>query len=146
MSTPTSIRFDAPVSERLSSYVSRHPGLTRSSVAARYVDEGLRMDEHPGIVFRDGPAGRRATVVGGPDVWEVVRAVRAARRAEPELPDVELLAMLEDNTGVAERLLRVALDYWGAYPVEVDRMVEHADTAEAEHVAAASRAAGLMRG
>jgi hypothetical protein len=28
----------------------------------------------PGIVFKDGPAGRRAALVDGPDVWEVIRA------------------------------------------------------------------------
>lgn len=27
------------------------------------------MDEHPGIVFRSGPAGRRAGLAGGPDIW-----------------------------------------------------------------------------
>jgi hypothetical protein len=32
----------------------------------------LRRDEHPLITFRDGAAGRRAAVVGGPDVWEIV--------------------------------------------------------------------------
>ena len=63
------------------SYVSRHPGLTASSVAARLVDEGLRMEEHPGVIFRNGPMGRRATLVGGPDVWEVIRALRSAREA-----------------------------------------------------------------
>jgi hypothetical protein len=31
-----------------------------------------------GIVFRDGPAGRRAVVIGGPDVWEVIAAARSA--------------------------------------------------------------------
>ena len=35
-----------------------------------YVDEGTRMDEHPGIVFRGGPTGPRAALAGGPDVWE----------------------------------------------------------------------------
>jgi hypothetical protein len=31
------------------------------------------MNAHPGIVCRDGPAGRRPGVVGGPDVWEVIQ-------------------------------------------------------------------------
>ncbi len=102
------------------------------------------MDEHPGIMFRDGPAGRRATVVGGPDVWEIVRAVKAARSAEPKLPDRALLTMLEENTGVSRRMLRTALDYWGAYPDEVNALVEYAERAEAEHAAAAERAAALL--
>ncbi|CCG03093.1 hypothetical protein [Blastococcus saxobsidens] len=145
MTTPTSIRFDAPVTARLASYVARHPGLTRSAVAARYVDEGLRMDEHPGILFREGPTGRRATVVGGPDVWEVIRAVKAARSAEPELSDEELMAMLEDNTGVPRRMIRMALDYWGAYPEEVDALVAYADRVEGECATAADRETSLLR-
>jgi hypothetical protein len=113
-------------------------------VAARYVDEGLRMDEHPGILFREGPTGRRATVVGGPDVWEIVRAVKAARAAEPTLSDGELLALLEENTGVPRRMLHVALDYWGGYPDEVEALVDYAEHADAEQAAAADRAAALL--
>ena len=144
MPAPTSVRFDEPVTKRLASYVARHPGATRSAVAARYVDEGLRMDEHPGILFRDGPSGRRATVVGGPDVWEVVRVVRSARLHEPELSEPELVAMLEDSTGVPERMIRTALGYWSAYPEEVEALVEHADRSEREGLAAAGRAGELL--
>ncbi|MGN6330689.1 MAG: hypothetical protein ACTHOD_03435 [Motilibacteraceae bacterium] len=141
---PTSIRFEEPVVERLASYVARHPGLTRSAVAARYVDEGLRMEEHPGILFREGPVGRRATVAGGPDVWEVVRDVRATRAAEPALSDADLLTVIEENTGVPRRLLQTALGYWGAYPEEVDALVAYAERVEAEHAAAADRSSGLL--
>src|SRR5919106_250656 len=101
MATPRSVRFDESVVARLASYVSRHPGLTASSVAARLVDEGLRMEEHPGVMFRDGPMGRRATLVGGPDVWEVIRALRSARTAEPDLAAVpqrpDLMALHDDE-------------------------------------------------
>jgi hypothetical protein len=95
-------------------------------------------------LVRDGPAGRRATVVGGPDVWEVVRAVKAGRLAEPDLPDAELLAMLEDNTGVPGRMIQIALGYWSAYPHEVDALVEHAQRAETDGLAAAERTRGLL--
>jgi hypothetical protein len=146
MATPRSVRFDDSVVERLASYVSRHPGLTASSVAARLVDEGLRMEEHPGVMFRDGPMGRRATLVGGPDVWEVIRALRSARSAEPGLAEPELLDLVADNTGVALRLLRVAVDYWAAYPDEVDALVDHAARTDEAHRAAAERARGLLAG
>ena len=47
------------------------------TLAQRYVEEGLRMDEHPLVRFAEGPAGRRARLVGtGSDVWEVIAAVR----------------------------------------------------------------------
>lgn len=144
MATPTSIRFDEPVTNRLASYVARHPGSTRSAVAARYVDEGLRMDEHPGILFRDGAVGRRATVVGGPDVWEVVRAVKAARTAEPTLAEGALLTMLEENTGVPISMITTALGYWSVYPEDVEAMVTHAEKAERDVAAAALRAQSLL--
>ena len=40
-----------------------------SSIGERQIDEGLRMEAHPGIVFRNGPSGRRAGLAAGPDVW-----------------------------------------------------------------------------
>jgi len=36
----------------------------------------VRRDEHPLIPFRDDPTGRRAGLIGGPDVWEVVNVPR----------------------------------------------------------------------
>src|SRR2546423_2385301 len=146
MATPGSVRFDASVVGRLASYVRRHPGLTASSVAARLVDEGLRMEEYPGVMFRDGPMGRRATLVGGPDVWEVIRALRSARSAEPALAQPELLDLVADTTGEAPRLLRVAAAYWAAYPHEVDALVAHAARADDSHRAAAEPARGLPAG
>jgi hypothetical protein len=42
--------------------VRLHRGEAKSRTAERLIDEGLRMEDHPGIVFRDGPAGRRAAL------------------------------------------------------------------------------------
>ena len=88
------------------------------------------MMEHPGVLFRTGPTGRRAGLAAGPDVWEVVRAVRSARGAEPGLAEGELLALVAENTGVPERLIRVATGYWAAYPDEIDAEIAVADAAE----------------
>lgn len=104
------------------------------------------MEEHPGVVFREGPTGRRATLIGGPDVWEVVRAVRSARAGEPDLSTDELLELLEANTGASHRLVHLALAYWAAYPAEVDAMVENADRAEDAMVQAATMTTTLLRG
>src|SRR5229473_5980908 len=97
---PIPVRFDPEVARRLSSFAASHPGLSLSAAANLLVDEGLRTTEHPGVVFRDGPTGRRAALAGGPDVWEVIRAVKSARTAEPELSEDDLLALIVDNTGV----------------------------------------------
>jgi hypothetical protein len=105
----TPVRFDPAVAERLSSFVAANPGMSLSSAANRLVDEALRMSEHPGIVFRPGPTGRRAGLVGGPDVWEVVRAVKSARAVEPGLAEDDLLTLVAENTGLPARLTRVAV-------------------------------------
>jgi hypothetical protein len=57
-------------------------GLNKSRLAERHIDEGMRLEDHPGIVFRDGPAGRRAGLAAGPDVWEVIAATRASGLAD----------------------------------------------------------------
>ncbi len=146
MTSPSSVRFNPDVNTRLSSYVTRHPGWTRSSAADRLVDEGLRMDEHPGVLFRDGAAGRRACLVGGPDVWEVIRTVKSLRAEEPSLPRHELVSVVADNTGVPSRLIGVALAYYAAHPAEVDALVEHAERVEHDAVRAAETMAELLEG
>jgi hypothetical protein len=126
----TPVRFDTAVAERLSSFVAANPGMSLSSAANRLVDEALRMGEHPGIVFRPGPTGRRAGLAGGPDVWEAIRAVKTARAAEPSLPEDELLSLVAENTGTPVRLLRIAVRYWASYPDEIDAEIMAADAAD----------------
>jgi hypothetical protein len=104
--------------------------MSLSSAANRLVDEALRMSEHPGIAFRAGPTGRRAALASGPDVWEAVRAIKSARTTEPDLSEDGLLALVAANTGVAVRLLRIAIRYWASYPGEIDTEIAAAQAAE----------------
>src|SRR5881227_2909536 len=98
--TATPVRFDPSVADRLASFVAANPGMSLSSAANRLVDEAMRMAEHPGVIFRSGPTGRRAALAGGPDVWEVMRAIKSARVAEPELSEAEVVALVVENSGV----------------------------------------------
>jgi len=144
--TPTPVRFDIAVADRLAVFVSINHGLSLSSAANMLVDEGLRMMEHPGIVFRPGPTGRRAGLAVGPDVWEIIRAVKSARSAEPDLTEQDLLTMVSENSGVSLRLIRVATGYWAAYPDEVNAEIEAADTAEENAERAWRRERELLAG
>lgn len=143
---PTPVRFDMVVADRLAAFVSVNHGLSMSSAANILVDEGLRMMEHPGIIFRAGPAGRRAGLAAGPDVWEIVRAVRSARTVEPDLAEHDLLAMVAENTGVPVRSIRVATGYWAAYPDEVDAEIAAADAADENAELAWRRERDLLAG
>ena len=87
-------------------------------LAGRYLREGMRQDRHPGIVFRDRPAGRRAVVIGGPDVWEVIAAARSA----PEGGE-KLVHALAQRIGVPVEKIQVAVSYYGEYPDEVDQFI-----------------------
>lgn len=141
---PISVRFEPAVSARLAHYTQRHPGTSASAAVNRFVDEGLRMHEHPGVFFRSGPAGRRAVLVGGPDVWEVVRAVRDARRGEPELDQEGLLGLVADNNGVPRMMLNTALAYRAAFPDEIDGAVAEGDRVAAEELAGWLRTRELL--
>ena len=107
---------------------SKGRGEPIARLAERYIDEGLRADRHPGIFFREGPAGRRAVVVGGPDVWEIVSASRSA----PERGEA-LVPALAERLGLTENVVRIAIRYYGEYPDEIDDWIA-ANEAEAERL------------
>ena len=111
------IRIEAQTLEALRER-STQTGEPIVRLAQRYIEEGMRLDRHPGIIFRTGPAGRRAVVVGGPDVWEVVVAAHQA----PERGD-ELVTALAKRIGVSSDNIRIAIRYYAEYPEEVDRFI-----------------------
>lgn len=114
MTTPLSIRFDAEVLDRLRRTAAGR-NTTPSGLAQRLVDEGLRAQEFPGIVFRDGPAGRRAGLAAGPDVWEVAAALRDSGLRGDAAIDV---VAAEFDLPAAR--VRIALAYYGAHAEEID--------------------------
>lgn len=89
--------------------------LPKSALAGRYLEEGLTMDSFPGIVFRDGPSGRRAGLVGGPDVWELIAVLRA------EGGDIKSAA---DTLGIGQGLVDAAEAYYQANREVIDSWIE----------------------
>ncbi len=86
------------------------------TLAQRYLEEGLRMDEHPMIFFADGPAGRRARLLGtGADIWEVIATVK------DNGVDEEAAARYLD---MPVSLVRGAVTYYAAFPEEIDSRIE----------------------
>lgn len=118
MTGPLSIRFDHDVLTRLRQRSASIPGATPSGLAQRLVDEGLRMADHPGITFRDGPAGRRAALVVGPDVWElVVFLSEIDERAEGAIDAAS------EVFAVPDAAVRAGLGYYAAHPEEIDTWI-----------------------
>jgi len=107
----------------------------KTALAERYVEEGLRMDAHPGIVFRDGPAGRRAGLASGPDVWEVIMVFLAEGRS------VEGTA---ENLELPVRLVNAAVGYYADYREEIEDRIESNLKAAEEGEAAWRRREAIM--
>jgi uncharacterized protein (DUF433 family) len=134
MSHPLSLRLGDVTIRRLGIRASR-AHMPPRTLAQRYVEEGLRMDEHPLVRFADGPAGRRARLVGtGKDVWEVIATVR------------------DNNGDLGETahylhmplgLVQAAVSYYGAYTDEIDQWIDgnEQETAEAHAAWSAGQAA-----
>jgi uncharacterized protein (DUF433 family) len=137
MSQPLSVRLNDATISRLGAR-ARRVHLPPRTLAQRYVEEGLRMDEHPLIRFADGPAGRRARLLGtGKDVWEVIAVVR-----DNDGSAAGAARYLEIPLG----LIQAAIAYYGAYTAEVDQQIEANEQEASEaHTAYLAGQAALRR-
>jgi hypothetical protein len=121
-----SARFSAEVLDMLDARGERL-GQSRARVAERLIEEGLRAEEFAGIVFRSGPTGRRAGVAGGPDVWEIVRDLKAASEAGAGDP----ITAVASASALDARTVALAASYYAAYPDDVDERIRmHEQAAE----------------
>lgn len=91
-------------------------GASWSAISNELLREAVEMRRAPGIVFADGPAGRRAVVAGsGIDVWEVIATSRTVAG------EAELAASYPQ---LSEHQLRAALGYYQLFPEAIDRRLE----------------------
>lgn len=104
------------VSEELDREIAREAGLrgkSWSATTAELLEEAVRMQRAPGVIFVTGPAGRRAVLAGtGLDVWEVVATWRDVGEG------FDSLRM--SYPWLTEPQLRAALAYYQLYPQEID--------------------------
>jgi hypothetical protein len=126
MTSPLSIRFDPDLLARLRRRASAVTGASTSALAQRLIDEGLRMADHPGVIFKDGPSGRRAAVAYGPDVWEVVKFVREVDERGPAALDAAAEVFAVDVSRIS-----TAVNYYADYADEIDAEISDAEEASA---------------
>lgn len=89
------------------------------------------MEQHPGIVFRDGPTGRRAALAARPDVWELVRFAKSGRRR-----GMAQLTRTARALNLTPLQVETALRYYADHPEEIDDRIR-LDEEEAERAEAA---------
>jgi hypothetical protein len=80
LALPTSFRLPEDLLKRLDDEASSR-GTSVTALVTAVLDEGLKIGRFSGIVYRDGPTGRRAGLAAGPDVWEV--SVTSNKRLGP---------------------------------------------------------------
>ncbi len=114
MSDHFTLRLPSGTTDRIRRHADRR-GCAPRTLAQRYVEEGLRHDEHPLIRFADGPSGRRAALVGtGLDVWEAISTIRDHDN------DVAKAAAYLD---LPQGLIEAAVAYYGEFAAEIDAAI-----------------------
>lgn len=133
------LRLDASVIDRLDAQ-SRKRGDSRSQLVKTLLEEGLRMEAHPGVVFRAGPAGRRPGLAGGPDIWEMMRVVLGLR---PDRTDT--LDRAAALTGLTRGQIQVAARYYVEFPDDIDEWIRRVDDEASQAENAWQREQDLLR-
>lgn len=114
-----SVRFhDDRVVERLKAEALSR-GASASSLAEELIDEGLRSRRHPMIAFRDGPAGRRACLAGGADVWEIIGTIVGG-----DVSASKRLARAAEQLGLRPEQVEAAMAYYAEFTEEIDSLIE----------------------
>lgn len=114
---PFSIRMSTQTLARLDLGAKRR-GEAKARTAERLIDEGLRMEDHPGVVFRDGPAGRRAALAGGPDVWEIIETVKGTG-----LTGDQAIAATAEWGALTHAQVHAAVRYYADFRDEIDERI-----------------------
>ncbi|MEW6416868.1 MAG: hypothetical protein AB1480_01965 [Nitrospirota bacterium] len=90
---------------------------TFSSLTSELITEAVKMRKCPGIVFVDGPAGRRARIEGtGIDVWELISAYQELNN--------DIHALKETFHWLTDRQIMAAIGYAKTYPDEIKKLIE----------------------
>lgn len=120
MAAPTTkqsvaFRFDRITVARLKQR-AQETHAPQTALAERYIEEGLRHDEHPLIYFRDGEAGRRPALLGTRlDVADVLTTIKQNDNSVEQAADY-----LEIPVAHVDACLR----YYADYKYEIDAWIE----------------------
>lgn len=127
MARSTSFRLPEDLLDRLEAE-SRSKGISTTGLVTTLLDEGLKVRQFPGVAYRDGPTGRRAGLVGGPDIWEVIRDLRHAPGK-----GVKRIEHLAGETGLSAARIRLAAEFFAEFPDEIEARIT-ADEQASERV------------
>lgn len=95
--------------------LARRRHVDESELARTLLDEALRRERHPGIVFRSTPTGREAAIEGRRVyVWQVMETVWASAGVIDESATF---------LGLRPEQVSAAVDYYADYASEIDELI-----------------------
>ena len=87
-----------------------------SGIARDLLIEAVKMRRCPGVIFADGPTGRRARIAGtGIDIWEFIATFKGLGENYDKLK--------ETYHWLSEPQIRSAVAYYILYPDEIDEKI-----------------------
>jgi uncharacterized protein (DUF433 family)/predicted transcriptional regulator len=114
MVAPLSIRLPDTIAAKVRTLAALEHR-SQAEMLRLLAEEALKQREFPDIVFVNGPTGRRATFIQGPEVWAILEPYLLAGR------DWE--ALVASYPDLDQRLLHTALAYYETYPDEIDARI-----------------------
>jgi hypothetical protein len=134
VATSTSFRISEDAKRALTARAVAE-GVSATALLERLIVEGVRQLDHPGIVFRGPAHDRRAALVAGPDVWEVI-----SRLQELDGSHEHRISSLAAESELHPRLIRIAVDYAAEHAQEIRNRIErHRAMAERSRSSAQQR-------
>jgi len=118
VATSTSFRISDTARARLASRAAG-AGMTATALLDQLIIEGIDQLDYPGIIFRGPAHDRRAALAAGPDVWEVI-----ARLQELDGTEEQRISLLNAESDLHPRLIRIAVDYAAEHPDEVRERID----------------------
>jgi len=97
--------------------IARETGKEFSTVTNELLEEAVRMQRCPGIVFTEGTSGRRARIAGtGIEVWEVIATYKGVNK--------DFKRLSQAYHWLTEQQLRAAIGYYTLYSEEIDNLIK----------------------
>ena len=107
--------------------IATESGKEFSSVVNELLDESVRMQRCPGIVFIEGAAGRRARIAGtGIEVWELIATYRSV--------DEDANRLHQAYHWLSEQQIGAAMCYYKAYPEDIERVIKQNEGLTKEYI------------
>lgn len=137
-SKATSFRLSEPTHTRLHERAGRE-GVAIRELLEQLIDEGIDAREHPGIVYRGRVGARRAGLAAGPDVWEVLDALRFT-----EGGGEQRIATAAERLDLHPRQVRIAVEFAATRHLEIDALIAENDAAARDARATAENRARYL--